>query len=73
MTLSYTYSEKKNLLNSFFEELNYTGTFEIIRPISINSLKDEEMTTFCMQISEVSLNKEWEQEDDEYWASYLKG
>lgn len=72
MTFAYTYSEKENIFTSVFEKLSYTGTFETNTPISFQSLKEDEMTPFCMQTSEKSLSKEWEQEDDEYWASYLK-
>jgi hypothetical protein len=72
MTLSYTYSENPRVFNSIFAIMGYSGTFEIVKPISLNSLKEDELTTFCMQLSEKSLSKVWEEEDDEYWASYLK-
>lgn len=71
MTLSYTYSENTTVFNSIFAIMGYSGTFETVKPISLNSLKEEELTNFCMQLSEKSLSKVWEEEDDEYWASYL--
>ena len=72
MTLSYTYSENTRVFNSIFAMMGYSGTFETVTPISLNSPKEDELTTFCMQLSQKSLSKVWEQEDDEYWASYLK-
>ncbi len=71
MTLSYSYSENTRVFNSLFAMMGYTGTFETIKPISVSSLKEDELTTFCMELSEKSLFKVWEQEEDEYWASYL--
>jgi hypothetical protein len=72
MTFSYTYSENTRIFNSIFTMMSYSGTHEGIKPINLDSLKEEELTTFCMQLSEKSLAKVWEDEDDEYWASYLK-
>lgn len=69
MTLAYSYSE--SVISSLFPR-GYTGTHEIEQPVKTASLKDSELTNFCMQVSEKSLAKVWDSEDDEYWASYLK-
>lgn len=75
MTLAYrtySYSESISVINSLFLNRGYTGTHETEHPVNIASLKDSELTNFCMQVSEKSLAKVWDNEDDEYWASYLK-
>ncbi|MDZ4808393.1 MAG: hypothetical protein SGI96_08980 [Bacteroidota bacterium] len=73
MTLAYSYSESLSVISSLFHNRGYTGTHEIEQPINnIASLKEGELTNFCMLISEKSLAKVWDNEDDEYWASYLK-
>lgn len=72
MTLAYSYSESITIFNSLISIGSYTGTHETVQAVSISSLKEEELTNFCMQVSEKSLAKVWDNEDDEYWASYLK-
>jgi hypothetical protein len=72
MTLAYSYSESVTIFNSLISIRGYTGTHETVQAVSISSLKEEELTNFCMQVSEKSLAKVWDNEDDEYWASYLK-
>ncbi|HLF47412.1 MAG TPA: hypothetical protein VI548_13370 [Chitinophagaceae bacterium] len=72
MTLAYSYSESVTIFNALMPLRGYTGTHESVQPIAISSLKEDEFTKFCMQVSEKSLAKVWDNEDDEYWASYLK-
>lgn len=50
--------------------MSNSGTHDSVQPINFDSLKEDELTTFCMQLSENSLAKVWEEEDDEYWASF---
>lgn len=72
MTLVYSYSENVAMYNSFISLRDYTGTHESFQPAALMSLKEDELTNFCMQVSEKSLASVWDNEDDEYWASYLK-
>jgi hypothetical protein len=72
MTLAYSYSESVTIFNALMPIRGYTGTQEVIHPVTISPLKENELTNFCMQVSEKSLAKVWDNEDDEYWASYLK-
>lgn len=72
MTLAYSYSESISMINSLYPNRGYSGTRETEQLVNIASLKDSELTNFCMQVSEKSLAKVWDNEDDEYWASYLK-
>ncbi len=73
--LSYSYSENFQLIGNLLNCWpNYNGTAEIL-PDTIDIVYKEEkndLTTLCMQVSEKSLEKVWEKEDDEYWKSYLK-
>lgn len=72
MILVYSYSESISMISSLFPNRGYTGTHEVEQPVNITSLRDNELTNLCMQVSEKSLAKVWDNEDDEYWASYLK-
>lgn len=74
MTLTkYSYSESASTLRAvMYAVIGYSWTHETERPIRVTSLKESELTNFCMQISEKSLAKVWDNEDDEYWVSYLK-
>jgi hypothetical protein len=54
-----------------FTTMSYSGTHDTVHPISLDSLKEDELTSFCKQLSEKSLEKVWEEEDDQYWSSYL--
>ncbi len=71
--LHYSYSESLNLIGSLLTGWhNYNGTAEVLPEPFITPLKEKGLTNLCMQISEKSLAKVWENEDDEYWESYLK-
>lgn len=69
-----SYSDNSNSFRIFalFGSLYYSGTSEYQKPTRFVSLGDEELTKMCMNLSESSLAKDWEGEDDEYWASFLK-
>jgi len=73
-TLAYSYSESIIGLGGIkiLKGYGYTGTHENESPINISSLKEHELTNFCMKLSEPNLAEVWEHEDDEYWASFLK-
>ncbi len=74
-TLSYSYSENFQFLGNLLNRWpNYNGTAEISTDTIDIVYKEEknDLTTLCMQVSEKSLEKVWEKEDDEYWKSYLK-
>ncbi len=71
MILNYSNSETFRPFENSFSFYSYSATSEIIKPIREYFQKDD-LTNLCMEVSEKSLSKDWDEEDDEYWASYLK-
>ena len=69
-----TYTDNSGLFRmmAIYGGLYYSATSEFERPAKSVSLSEEELTNMCMSLSESSLAKEWENEDDEYWESFLK-
>ncbi len=53
----------------FFQNFGYTYTSESIKT-EYSTLSDDELTMFCMNVSEKSLKEGWENEDDERWNSF---
>lgn len=51
----------------FASSFNYTT-----EKVFENYIEDTELTQLCMSISETSLAKEWENEDNERWEAFLK-
>ncbi len=37
-----------------------------------HELTERELTIMCMKLSETSLAKDWDEEDDEYWNKFIK-
>ncbi len=37
-----------------------------------DELTDRKLTMMCMKLSEKSLAKDWDNEDDEYWNNFIK-
>ncbi len=37
-----------------------------------DELTERELTMMCMKLSEKSLTKDWDNEDDEYWNNFIK-
>ena len=69
----YSYSGKITFFENIFSKWNvYSGTAEVCLPQPIESvpLNDIGLTNMAMQLSESSLAKKWENEEDDYWASY---
>lgn len=56
------------VIESLMQNFEYTSHPVLSSPLSIS---DDELTTYCMQISERSLNEDWENEDDERWNTFL--
>lgn len=61
---------KKILQGSFLyyveTQVNFLDSDDIVY-----NLSEEKMNRFAYSVSEPSLNEFWEEEDDEYWNSYL--
>lgn len=53
------------VLQNNFQYTSEVSNFECIRD-------EESLTKMSMFISEKSLKEDWENENDEYWESYLK-
>lgn len=70
MTLVYSYSESLPIF-SVIKGYGYTSS-RIEVGLEIPYCDERELTFFAMSISEKSLEKVWENEDDAYWESYLK-
>lgn len=72
MICSYTYSDSSSLiLNPPIHLKGYTSTDKPMTSDLYSDVEDENLTSFCMEVSESSLREVWDNEDDEYWASFL--
>lgn len=64
--------EMAETLNFSFKELNTTSTEATGLNNAISEVEEKEMTALSMQASVQSLSELWDNEDDNYWNSYLE-
>lgn len=72
MTLAYSYSERGSFLESFFAGPHkiYSGTREF--SFHVKSFpEDADLTKMTMYLADSTFQKEWENEDDSHWESFL--
>lgn len=60
-----------NFLNFafFFHNFGYTYTNDTVKN-EYSTFNENELTSFCMKVSEKSLEEGWDNEDDERWNSF---
>lgn len=63
--------EMADILNFKFKELDGSSPEAFSSDGTISSSEEKEMTQLSMQVSQQSLAEMWDQEDDQYWNSYL--
>lgn len=71
MILSYSYSNLPINLASLIFGRGYSFSDDTIIRNPYDEDEGEELTRLCMETSEGSLSEVWDDEDDEYWASFL--
>ena len=63
--------EMADVLKFEFKELHGVSVEKLYADTTISPSEEKEMTQLSMQASEQSLAEMWDQEDDQYWNSYL--